>query len=329
MPKRERWREADLDALPTGEHDYFERKSGQIFGATDQLLGTLTKAISAFANSGGGHLVLGVADDGTPDGVPLQMGSTSVKDWLEQKVPNLFSYPLADFRVHIVEPATPTRIPAGRAVVVIDIGDSALAPHQSAYGGGDASKGGYYYRQAGHSVAAPHFYLELLRQRLVAPQLTANSIGLSCFAVKPFESGLLVALRVGMRVRNGGRVAAYNYHVYVTAVEGATLDVRHNYWFGRWNFPVRSGNEGISIDDRTLLPGLSRTEELDFAVRFSADPSADAIAGQVATLLVPLQLKVQIATEVSPGAPEPVALSPLINVAELTEAIRSRISTPR
>jgi hypothetical protein len=33
-PKRERWSEADVDELPAGEHDYFERKSGRLFEAT-------------------------------------------------------------------------------------------------------------------------------------------------------------------------------------------------------------------------------------------------------------------------------------------------------
>src|SRR4051794_2334839 len=30
-PKREHWTEADMAALPAGEHDYFDRKSGRLF----------------------------------------------------------------------------------------------------------------------------------------------------------------------------------------------------------------------------------------------------------------------------------------------------------
>lgn len=138
--KRERWTEADMNALPAGEHDYFERKSGQLFSDTGELLGKLAKTVSAMANSGGGHIVLGVDDSGTPDGVPTMQGSTSTKEWLEQKISHLVVYPLADFRVHVVEPSAHSRIPAGRQVIVIDIGDSTLAPHQCAHGGGDARK---------------------------------------------------------------------------------------------------------------------------------------------------------------------------------------------
>ena len=49
--KRESWTEDDIEALPLGEHDYFERKSGLLFEDTGRLLGTLAKAISALANS--------------------------------------------------------------------------------------------------------------------------------------------------------------------------------------------------------------------------------------------------------------------------------------
>src|SRR5216684_838309 len=104
--KRERWTEADVDALPPKEHDYFERKSGKVFADEDLLLAKVAKAISALANSGGGHLLLGVDDNGVPDGVPpAYKGRTTTRDWLEQVVPNLVSYSLADFRVHVVEPA--------------------------------------------------------------------------------------------------------------------------------------------------------------------------------------------------------------------------------
>src|SRR5918995_1254662 len=87
-PKREGWIETDVLALPAGEHDYFDRKSGLVFEDTERLKGTLAKAVSAFANSGGGHMVLGVDDGGTIDGVPPLRGSTRAREWLEQTIPN-------------------------------------------------------------------------------------------------------------------------------------------------------------------------------------------------------------------------------------------------
>src|ERR1700680_2996122 len=90
--KRERWTEAELDALPAGEHDFFERKSGQLFSNRGEFFHTVAKAISAFANSGGGSLILGVQDTGTPDGLPLDEGRTPIREWLEQKIPQLVEY---------------------------------------------------------------------------------------------------------------------------------------------------------------------------------------------------------------------------------------------
>lgn len=154
--KKERWTESELLSLPSGEHDFFERKSGALVNdaAFEQKL---AKAISALTNSGGGHLVIGVTDDGTIDGVPkVHKGRTTTRDWLEQKVPNLVSRPLQDFRVHETEPEMTSLIPPGRVVIVIDIGDSALAPHQ------DTFSKIYYHRSGGRSVPAPHHHLEML-----------------------------------------------------------------------------------------------------------------------------------------------------------------------
>ena len=220
ITKRERWTETDVDGLPNGEHDYFERKSGRLFDDTESLLGKLAKTVSALANTGGGHIVLGVDDDGVPDGVPSSRGSAPTRDWLEQKLPRLVDYPLADFRMHIVERSTTSRIPAERDVIVIDIGDSALAPHQCAYGGRDARKYTYYYRQAGRSEPAPHFYLELLRQRLVNPTLEAEFVKLLPVKARQISGASFLATRLRFRVRNIDRVAAYKWQVQVKQMSG-------------------------------------------------------------------------------------------------------------
>ena len=130
-----------------------------------------------------------MADDGSFDGVPRTISSTtSTREWLEQKTPNLLAYALTDFRVHVVErDQHASMIPADRDVIVIDVGDSALAPHQCVQGGGGAIKFMYYMRQGGHSVPAPHFYVELLRQRLTNAALTASP-GPSPTATEPEAS---------------------------------------------------------------------------------------------------------------------------------------------
>ena len=96
---KERWTEAQVEALPNGEHDFFERKSG-VLVSDPEFRKDMGKAISALANSGGGHIVLGVRDDRTFDGVePLKSGRTSMRDWLEQVVPNLVAFPLVEILV--------------------------------------------------------------------------------------------------------------------------------------------------------------------------------------------------------------------------------------
>lgn len=158
--KKERWTESEVLSLPSGEQDYFERKSGALIRDSD-FHEKIAKAISAFANSGGGHLIIGVRDDGSIDGVPRNHKGrrTSTKDWLEQVIPNLVSYPLQDFRVHEVEPEIPSIIPANAVIIVIDVGDSLMAPHQS------ASSKIYFHRTGGRSQPAPHHFLEALRGR--------------------------------------------------------------------------------------------------------------------------------------------------------------------
>jgi hypothetical protein len=49
--KKERWSEEEVLSLPSGELDYFDRKSGAIISDKD-FQQKLAKALSAFANSG-------------------------------------------------------------------------------------------------------------------------------------------------------------------------------------------------------------------------------------------------------------------------------------
>jgi hypothetical protein len=307
--KRERWTEADIDALPAGEHDYFERKSGRLFTNSGELLGKLAKTISAMANSGGGHIILGVDDHGVPDGVPPTQGRTATRDWLEQKIPYLIDYPLGDFRVHTVERATPTRIPAGREVIVIDVGDSALAPHQCAHGGGDARKYTYYYRQAGRSEPAPHFYLELLRQRLVSPVLTATPVALQSRRVTRPDGAIFIAMELRFRIENVGRVAAYKWALQLVEMSGYPKELAENYRWRTQDFPPGvSGGGGIRLDD-TILPGgvLEEIKEWGILVRPALHESA-AIGAEIERMILPVTLGYRLATETSPGEVQRVAL---------------------
>lgn len=144
-PVRE-WDEEYVLNLPYGEFDWFEVKGRR---AIDFTLGTkesealemLAKAVSAFANSGGGQIVLGLknpigaggqwfVDDG---GIPLTIkGKAETREWLEEIIPNLVDFPLEKFNIYQVLPkSSASQIREGHALFIIDIKDSPNAPHQS------------------------------------------------------------------------------------------------------------------------------------------------------------------------------------------------------
>jgi len=212
---RERWTESDVISLPAGEHDYFDRKRGELLThSVDTLKRELGKAVSAFANSGGGHLLIGVRDDGAFDGVDPRHGNTSTRQWLEQLLPNLVSYPLRDFRVHEVEPSTPSEIPTNKVLVVVDIDDSPHAPHQ------DSASRLYYVRFGSHSVAAPHYILDALRRRVVAPKLDVVLEDLEPRCTLQNRLGVLAHFGLRFRVTNAGKIAARRWKVGVELKNG-------------------------------------------------------------------------------------------------------------
>src|SRR5438477_3385916 len=84
--KRRQWTEAAVLALPPGEHDDFERKSGAVVNDSG-FYAKLAKTLSAFATSSGGHIILGMTDKGVFDGVDEMRGATRTREWLEQIIP--------------------------------------------------------------------------------------------------------------------------------------------------------------------------------------------------------------------------------------------------
>jgi hypothetical protein len=304
MLMRETWTEAELDALPAGtEHNYFERKGGRLYGQR-HFDDHVAKALSAFANSGGGHLILGVQDDGTPDGMPLMHGGANTRDWLEQKIPPLLDHELHDFRVHQVQPSAPSRIPAGNAVFVVDVGDSPLAPHQSTV---DHI---FYHRQGGRSVPASSFYLELLRQRLTAPRLEFELAG-----VEPVMGGKdkyehpLVVLDLAFNVRNEGRVAAYKWRLRMSSVDNLPANRVDDLYPDPKHFPqpIQQG-PSVPIGDTTILPGDASTDTKRIALRLRPAPSTGSGIYDECALWLEAQFGFRIATEVSAGEDKFVVL---------------------
>jgi Putative DNA-binding domain len=321
--KRERWSERDLTDLPAEEPDKFDRKAGRLFDDQAAFLNSVAKALSAFANSGGGSLILGVEDDGTPDGLPMVIGRTAMRDWIEQKIPHVLDYPLSDFRVHTVIKDGPSRIPAERAVIVIDVGDSAAAPHQS------KRDHIYYHRVGGRSVPAPHFYLELLRQRLTNPALEFSLSVIELVDASEHDDGIFVETKLVFEIKNVGRVASYNWNLVVREMNNTREDVfpmrKDDYYFNTAAYPVKKArSSGIPINT-TILPGCEYIERRDFGFQLrSVQHTINAVCEDLKALLAGTTLFYRLAAETSPGELVSIELSTRLDVKALEAAVRTK-----
>lgn len=145
------------NVLPSiDEQDWIECKRGDILNFKedkDAKLTKLAKEISALANSGGGFLAFGI-DDKTMEiydgGVDISIAHNT-KEWLENVIPGLTDPPLRNFNVLTIRGNKPdSKLHEGKAIFVIDIGDSEQAPHQS------TKDNKYYIRSASHAIPANH-----------------------------------------------------------------------------------------------------------------------------------------------------------------------------
>jgi len=132
-----------------------------------------SKRISAFANTGGGRICYGVADDGTVDGggvTRLIRGRQTAKDWLEAVVPAVVEYEIVGLNVYEVLPkAAGSVIGPDKALYIVDIPDSERTPHQS------KRDSKYYVRLGGRSQPASHKLIEDIRNRRRHPVLELTS----------------------------------------------------------------------------------------------------------------------------------------------------------
>ena len=324
MTKRDRWTEDDVVRLPSEEPDIFERKGGKLFDdGQDGFLNSFAKALSAFANSGGGSIIIGATDDGFLDGLPPSVGRATIRDWIEMKIPTLVDYPLSDFRVHTVEKNHNTSIARGRDVIVVDVGDSAAAPHQS------KRDKIYYRREGGRSVPAPHFYLELLRQRLTSPKIEISLDDMKFYNAyeSDAESGLFVIIDLKFCLTNIGRVVANNWQI----------NIKHVSWDDKLgpsryddilfsNFPKplipRSVTAGINVGSRAILPGCNYPELIKIGFKLRPKlKNQDELAAELAALILPISVGCQVATETSPGEIVELALGPAYNADAINAAI--------
>ena len=171
----EHWTEAQLGLLGPDEYDVQEYKGSGLMVAGGQVhtdfLPALSKQLSAFANGAGGHIVLGLDDDGRIDGgIPVDLKKGGTRSWLEDVVPGLCDPPLAAFNVHeILRQSDGSAILPGHAVYVIEVPPSDLAPHQ-------ALDLRYYLRIAGKSRPMGNVHLHDVLRRTRNPVLDVQRV---------------------------------------------------------------------------------------------------------------------------------------------------------
>ena len=164
------WMEQNnLSLLPHQELDWVEYKGRKSIDLTlgineNNVKNLLSKAISAFANTGGGYLVLGINDDTfsiDDGGIDVHIKENGTRAWLEDILPTLCDPSLKSFNV--IEKTgrdLDENIIDGRAIYIIDIPDSDSAPHQ-------AHDNKYYGRIGGKSRPLSHkFILDILNRRV-------------------------------------------------------------------------------------------------------------------------------------------------------------------
>jgi hypothetical protein len=250
--KREKWTEAEVINLPVGEHDYFDRKSGALLANMSNFQTKFAKALSAMANSGGGHIIFGQEDDGTITGVSPRIGRTPMREWLEQKVPFLVAYSLESFRVHqVIRETASSAIPADKELFVIDVGESRLAPHQTNFPPDNPQ---YFYRQGGKSIAAPHHYLEALRNRLTFAVLQAKLDRVQVIrAWSDGEHFAVLEIVLRFTVKNVSLVACYKWAIGLQVRGDVSEFIRTAAEFSQLG-------SGLTVNRDTILPTLDTTD---------------------------------------------------------------------
>lgn len=230
------------------ENDRWECKGADLLDDANRGLfkGHLAKQVSAFANSGGGYIVFGISNDRSVTACRAHIGRQTTKDWLATMIEQSVEYPIRQFRVHRVPISGGT---ADDAVFVAEIEDSQAAPHQS------KEDRHYYYRIDGHSKPAPHFHIELLRNRVTRTVLEIKDVTTEFGDFRPHQFEFIVHLSV--QVENVSWQASTAWGIYL-------LQRYHEYEWKRVSVADRL-DDGICVQspNPVVLPGERRTLVID------------------------------------------------------------------
>jgi hypothetical protein len=161
------WTEADLIDLiqnDVQEDLHLDYKQSAALARTDACRNELSKDVAAFANSDGGRIVYGIAEDRHhPDKIDECVDATQLKrEWLEQVISSDVRPKIDDLKIY------PIPLPskgADRVSYVIDIPQSkSRAPHQS-------RDKRYYKRYNFQSVPMEDYEIRDIMRRATTPDL--------------------------------------------------------------------------------------------------------------------------------------------------------------
>ena len=160
------WVEADLlDLIRLGVQESLELdyKRSEALSKMDSKKTEISKDVSAFANSAGGVLVYGLAEDGhIPTAIDGGVDPAELsKEWLEQVINSRIQRRIDGLRVNQVLLSTTS---PGRVAYVVSIPQSARAPHQ-------ASDKRFYKRFNFESVPMEEYEVRDVANRTSAPAL--------------------------------------------------------------------------------------------------------------------------------------------------------------
>lgn len=155
-----------IDQLPENEDDYYEYKSS--LTPNDKLKDKLQKAVSGFANSGGGFFIAGIDDKtGKADGgITLQVGRESRRDWVDKIISQV--EPLPKYSIKFLDNVGDKGfLNESHVILIVAVEESYSGPHM-------ASDNHYYIRAGAHTVPARHFIVEAIRAKRfnVKPKLS-------------------------------------------------------------------------------------------------------------------------------------------------------------
>lgn len=146
-----------IDQLPESEDDYHEYKSS--LTSDDNLKDKLQKAVSGFANSGGGFFIAGIDDKtGKADGgIRPHVGKQNRRDWVDRVISQVEPFPKysVKFFNNVLGRGF---LKESHVILVVAVEESNVGPHM-------ASDGRYYIRLGAHTDPARHFIVEAIRAK--------------------------------------------------------------------------------------------------------------------------------------------------------------------